>query len=72
MHALNLLILKYFGYKQATIQALLRSNYSDADWINIIETDLNAGRPVQYEEWIMSTAVMPGFATVMIPTITFT
>ena len=40
----------YFGYDASTIQGYQRTQggYSDAAWLNLIETDLNAGRPVQY------------------------
>ncbi|MBL0192481.1 MAG: C10 family peptidase [Saprospiraceae bacterium] len=31
-----------------TIQGLKRINYSDAAWINLLKTDLNNGRPIQY------------------------
>ncbi len=40
---------KYFGYDSTTIKDLLRSGYSDADWITLIESDLNAGQPLMYE-----------------------
>ena len=39
---------KYFGYNSTTIQGLRRTNYTDQNWINLIETELNAGRPLQY------------------------
>ncbi len=39
---------RYFGYDSATIKGLQRFNYTDQKWINIIEADLNAGRPVHY------------------------
>ena len=38
----------YFGYDPNTIQGLLRSNYGDPAWIQLVENDLNIGRPVQY------------------------
>ena len=40
----------YFGYDPTTIAGYQRTQggYSDAAWLNLIETDLNAGRPVQY------------------------
>ena len=40
----------YFGYDPTTIKGYQRTQggYSDAAWLNLIETDLNAGRPVQY------------------------
>jgi hypothetical protein len=44
----------YFGYNPTTIKGYQRgdtstgANYSYTQWLNLIETDLNAGRPVQY------------------------
>ena len=40
----------YFGYNATTIKGYQRThgNYNDAAWLALIETDLNAGRPVQY------------------------
>lgn len=38
----------YFGYNASTMQGLLRSNYADADWLNLIETELTSSRPIQY------------------------
>lgn len=44
----------YFGYDATTIAGYQRGdttagpNYTYSQWINLIETDLNAGRPVQY------------------------
>ncbi len=37
----------YFGYKN-TLQGLFRESYNDATWIQMLKTDLDAGRPVQY------------------------
>jgi len=37
----------YFGYK-ATLQGLFKSSYNDSDWVDILKTELNAGRPVIY------------------------
>ncbi len=39
---------KYFGYNGSAIQGLYRSNYSTSEWINLLKTELNAGRPVEY------------------------
>jgi PKD repeat protein len=39
---------KYFGYDPYTIQGLVRSNYSDAVWIGLLQNELVNGRPVQY------------------------
>lgn len=38
----------YFGYNSSTIQCRYRSDYSEADWINVLKAELNAGRPIQY------------------------
>lgn len=39
----------YFGYDATTIQGLVRSNYPvTSDWTNLIQTEMNAGRPIQY------------------------
>lgn len=38
----------YFGYDPSTLQGKQKNNYSDAQWINLIKTDLDAGRPIQY------------------------
>ena len=38
----------YFGDNASTMQGLLRSNYADADWLNLIETELTSSRPIQY------------------------
>lgn len=45
----------YFGYNSSTIKGYERtantnpnSGYTDAQWLNLIETDINAGRPVEY------------------------
>lgn len=38
----------YFSYNPNTIKGVVESSYSAADWFNVIKTDLDAGRPVQY------------------------
>jgi hypothetical protein len=38
----------YFGYNASTLQGLKRENYTDSQWIQLLKTDLNAGRPIQY------------------------
>ena len=38
----------YFGYDPSTIQGLKRSSYSDNNWKNMLEGELNSSRPVQY------------------------
>ncbi|RYD52057.1 MAG: T9SS type A sorting domain-containing protein [Sphingobacteriales bacterium] len=37
----------YFGYKN-TIQGVYRTNFTDATWISLIKSELNAARPVLY------------------------
>lgn len=37
----------YFGYK-STIQGLFKRNYSDAQWVEMLEDEIDAGRPVIY------------------------
>ena len=37
----------YFAYDK-TLHGVLRSNYSDAAWINAMESEIDAGRPVIY------------------------
>ncbi len=39
---------KYFGYNQFSIAGLQKSSMPDQSWIIYIETDLNAGHPVEY------------------------
>ncbi len=38
----------YFGYNSTTIRGLYRRDYSDADWITILENEISSSRPVQY------------------------
>jgi len=38
---------QYFGY-ESSIQGLYRSNYTDANWIPMLENELNNGRPFMY------------------------
>lgn len=38
----------YFGYDPSTLQGVVRQNYSDVNWMNLMKTELNAGRPMQY------------------------
>ena len=55
----------YFGYNPNTIQGLKRVNYTETAWINLLKTDLNSGRPIQYVGWGTSggghTFVCDGF-----------
>lgn len=39
----------YFGYNANTIQGVARTDYPvESDWINLIQTEMNASRPIQY------------------------
>ena len=38
----------YFGYDPATLQGIVRANYSEATWISTLKGEFDAGRPVQY------------------------
>ncbi len=38
----------YFGYDPATLQGVVRQNYTDANWTNLLKTEMDNGRPVQY------------------------
>ena len=37
----------YFGYKN-TLKGLLRSSYTKSQWVSLLKTELDAGRPVLY------------------------
>ncbi|MDB5282258.1 MAG: Peptidase family protein [Bacteroidota bacterium] len=39
----------YFGYNAATMQGVRQSNYTAAAWVTLLENELSAGRPIQYE-----------------------
>lgn len=41
----------YFGYNPGTIQGLYQSHYTITNWTNLLENELNNGRPVQYVGW---------------------
>lgn len=36
---------EFFGYQQS-LQGVMRSNYTDAQWINLLRTELDASRPI--------------------------
>jgi len=38
----------YFGYDADSIKGVTRSNYTDAQWINMLQTELSNKRPVVY------------------------
>ena len=40
-------LVKYFGYQNSNIA--LRSNYTESQWINLLKSELDAGRPMYYE-----------------------
>lgn len=40
---------KYFSYDSAKMSLIRQSSYTVANWITIIENELNNGRPVEYE-----------------------
>jgi PKD repeat protein len=39
----------YFNYNSATLQGVMEKSYAASAWTALIENELNAGRPVQYE-----------------------
>jgi hypothetical protein len=39
---------QYFAYDQSTTQFIDRQNYSDANWLQIMLSELDNGRPVEY------------------------
>ena len=39
----------YFSYNPNTLTGVQQANYSSAAWISLMKTELNAGRPIQYE-----------------------
>ena len=47
-HSAQMAYFTYFGYNPNTINGVYEANYSSADWITLLETELNAGRPIQY------------------------
>jgi len=40
-------LVNYFGYQNSNIA--LRSNYTESQWINLLKSELDAGRPMYYE-----------------------
>jgi len=38
----------YFGYDPASMQGIVRDNYSDQQWVSTLKGELDAGRPIQY------------------------
>ncbi|MDB5284762.1 MAG: Peptidase family protein [Bacteroidota bacterium] len=38
-----------FSYDVNTLQGVRKSDYSTSNWVNLMESDLNAGRVIQYE-----------------------
>jgi len=46
-HCTEYALKTYFGYKN-TLQGLERKNYTDAQWLNLLKTELDAQRPIIY------------------------
>lgn len=38
----------YFDYDATTLKGLMRENYTDTEWKNLLKADLDAGMPIQY------------------------
>lgn len=38
----------YFGYYSATIKGVRKSDYTKTAWVNLLETELKASRPIEY------------------------
>ncbi len=47
-HSAQMAYTTYFSYNPNTLQGVYAANYSDSAWLNLIESELSAGRPVQY------------------------
>ncbi len=47
-HSVEMALATYFGYNPNTLKGVYESNYSSADWVSLMESELNAGRPIQY------------------------
>ncbi|MDD2622748.1 MAG: thiol protease/hemagglutinin PrtT [Bacteroidales bacterium] len=46
-HCTEYALKTYFGYKN-TLQGLQKANYTQTNWINLLKTELDAGRPIIY------------------------
>jgi len=46
-HCTEYALKTYFGYK-STLKGVLKSNYTDANWINLLKIELDAHRPIVY------------------------
>lgn len=46
-HCTEYALKTYFGYK-STLKGIKKANYTNADWINLLKTELDAGRPIIY------------------------
>ena len=59
--------IKYFDYEPQTVQRVLRSNYSDSQWTDIIYHELANGRPMVYSGVTSSNAghsfIVDGYQT---------
>ena len=47
-HTAQMAYTTYFNYNKNTLQGVHESDYNSADWLNLMESELSAGRPVQY------------------------
>ena len=41
-------LVQYFGYDNSRIKGLIRKDYSEKEWKELLITELNEGRPIQY------------------------
>ncbi len=47
-HSAEMAYSTYFNYNPNTLNGVHETNFTSADWLNMIEAELNAGRPIQY------------------------
>jgi Peptidase C10 family/Spi protease inhibitor/Secretion system C-terminal sorting domain/SprB repeat len=47
-HSAEMAFASYFNYNPNTLLGVHESNFSPSDWLNMIEAELNAGRPIEY------------------------
>jgi len=48
-HSVQMAYTTYFGYNPNTLMGVQEANYSATAWVSLLENELNAGHPVQYE-----------------------
>ncbi len=62
----------YFGYDASTIAGKLQAKYAnEAAWVSLIETEMNEGRPVEYQGADSAAGGHSWFVTDTIPITTF-